>query len=214
MDTVRPRASTRGRRFGAPVLLAAAAVLIHFVPAADGMLEYSRQSIAAGEVWRAFTGHWTHGSADHLAWDALVFAVLGCALVRRSRATFWWTVAGSAVAISFALFAIEPQWETYRGLSGIDAALFAALAATLWRDGKRREDRHLAAGALLLLGAKIVFELATGSTLFATAVPGHQVVPLAHLAGLAAGLLVARVGGSHHGSWAHWRHGPTTPKSG
>jgi rhomboid family GlyGly-CTERM serine protease len=161
------------------------------LPSAASWLEYSRTDIAAGEIWRVFTGHWAHGSLDHLAWDALVFAILGCALAKRSLATFWWTVSGSAIAISLALLAMEPRWETYRGLSGIDAALFAALAAILWRTGERRLERGLAAGALLLLAGKIVFELATGSTLFTAAVPGHQVVPLAHLVGLGAGLTAA-----------------------
>lgn len=182
-----------GRRFGAPMLLAATAILIHLLPTAGSLLEYSRTGIAAGEAWRLLTGHWTHGSLDHLSWDAVVFAVLGCILAKRSLTTFWWTVTGSAVAISLALFAIEPRWETYRGLSGIDAALFAALAVTLWRETERRPERALAAGALLLLGAKILFELATGSALFTAAVPGHQVVPLAHLVGLATGLMVALI---------------------
>lgn len=186
----------RGRRLGAPALLAgpallsAAAVLVHLLPGVAGRLEYDRAAVLRGELWRLLTGHWTHLSADHLALDVVAFAALGAALAWRGRRIFWRTVLGSAAAISLSLLLLGPQWSSYRGLSGIDSALFTALATLLWLGGGRSE-RPLGAVALALFAAKIACESITGVALFTPTVQGHDVVPLAHLAGAAVGLAVA-----------------------
>ena len=186
----------RGRRLGAPALLAgplllsALAVLVHLLPGAAALLQYERAEILRGQLWRLLTGHWTHTSPDHLVWDVVAFSALGVALAWRSRGLFWRTVIGSAAAISAALLLLAPQWHTYRGLSGIDSALFVALAVTLLA-GERRADRLRGAAALLLFAGKVGFETLTGSALFTTPVPDHQVVPLAHLVGASVGLVAA-----------------------
>lgn len=189
----------RGRRLGAPAfqaanrlaapaLLAAAAVLVQLIPGAAGLFEYDRSAILDGQLWRLFTGHWTHLSLDHLAWDVLAFAALGGALAWRSRRLCRRIILGSAAAISAALLLIGPRWESYRGLSGIDSALFAALAATLWLENRRRSDRWLGATALILFCGKVGLEMLTGSALFTGDVPGHEIVPLAHFVGAGVGL--------------------------
>jgi len=196
---------SRGRRFGVPallvlpklltlagpVLLAAGAVVVHLLPGVISLLEYSRDAILGGQLWRIITGHWTHASLDHLVWDVLAFAALGGAVAWRDRGLFWWTVLGSAVAISLTLFVFAPQWETYRGLSGIDSALFVALGAAVWMESKRRSDRWLAGTALLLFSGKVSFEMLTGSALFTTDVAGHEVVPMAHFVGACVGVAAA-----------------------
>ena len=59
----------------ASLLLAAAAVVIHVLPRAATRPQYDRAAIAAGELWRILSGHWTHVSADHLFWNVLAFVV-------------------------------------------------------------------------------------------------------------------------------------------
>jgi rhomboid family GlyGly-CTERM serine protease len=184
------RLFSRGRRFGAPALLAALACLLYFVPGAGRALEYDRAAIASGQLWRILTAHWTHSSLDHLAWDVIVFAVLGAALAARHLRLFVWIMVVSPVAISGALLWIGPQWHIYRGLSGVDSALFAALSTVLWREWAGKE-RWFIATALLLFSGKIALEAATGVALFATDLSGQDVVPLAHLAGGAGGLFCA-----------------------
>ncbi len=188
---------SRGRRLGAParltgpLILAAAAVLVYLLPVSTGLLEYSREAISRGQIWRLVTGHWTHTSLDHLTWDVVAFLALGGAAAWRGRGLFWRTVLGSAAAISAALLLLAPQWQTYRGLSGIDSALFVALAATLWLESERRADRWLGAVAQIVFVGKLGFERLTGSALFTTETPGHEVVPLAHFAGAGVGLTAA-----------------------
>lgn len=173
-----------------PLLLSALAVLIHLLPGAAALLEYDRAEVLRGQAWRLLTGHWTHTSADHLVWDVVAFAALGLAVAWRGRRLFWRTALGSATAISVALLLLAPQWHTYRGLSGIDSALFVALAATLLA-GNRRVDRLLGGAALLVFAAKVGFETLTGAALFTTPMPDHQVVPMAHLVGAFVGLVAA-----------------------
>jgi len=179
---------SRGRPFGAPAFLAALACLLYFVPGAGRALEYDRVAIAGGQLWRILTAHWTHSSPDHLAWDVLVFAVLGAALSARNPRLFRWIVVVSPLGISGTLLLLGPQWHIYRGLSGVDSALFVALSTVLWKECSGTK-RWLAAATLLLFGGKIVLEATMGVALFATDTAGYDVVALAHLSGGGAGLL-------------------------
>jgi uncharacterized membrane protein len=102
-------------------------------------------------------------------------------------------VAGSAVAISAAVWLAAPQLQLYRGLSGIDSALFAAFFAQLlceaWHE---RSLLQTVVPVLALVGfvGKSAYELATGATLFVATTSAFTAVPLAHLMGAAAGVLV------------------------
>jgi rhomboid family GlyGly-CTERM serine protease len=132
-------------------------------------LAYDCTAIQAGEIWRLLTGHLTHYSADHLLWDTLMFVVLGVLVEGCHRGNFVATVLASATAITAVLWFAHPEVAAYRGLSGIDSALFTNAAILLYIDG-RRFNRPLVwrISALLLVGfvAKLIYELASGSTLF------------------------------------------------
>jgi hypothetical protein len=81
---------------------------------------------------------------------------------------------------------------TYRGLSGIDSALFALLAALIARRAIMEKDwSRLALATLVSIGfaAKIGFELSTGGTLFVNSTAAGMIpVPLAHVVGGIIGL--------------------------
>lgn len=183
----------RLRRF--PILttaLTALAVAVWAIPGAATALQYDRSALAAGELWRSATGHWTHWNADHLTWDLIVFAVFGALVERHSRHRFAAITAGAALAISASLWFAAPEFAQYRGLSGLDSALVAAFCAQLLRNAWH--DRSLLQAlvpAVALLGffGKSYFELATGSTLFVAASPAFTAVPLAHLVGAAVGIM-------------------------
>lgn len=163
---------------------------IHFVPALGDMLQFDRAAVAHGQWWRIFTAHLTHFGEDHLRWDLLAFAVLGAWVERISRSAFLMTLALSAAAISLGVWIAQPQFVTYRGLSGIDSALFGFVLARLLVDGWReRHAARVAIGGLALAGfaVKSAFELATGGTVFVDPSDIFTPVPLAHLLGLAAG---------------------------
>ncbi len=169
--------------------LAALAIATHFSPAATAALEFTREAIARGEWWRFATAHLTHFDANHLWWDVAVFVVVGGLCERESRARFACGLVTASIAITLAVWTWQPQFASYRGLSGLDCALFGVFASDLLQ---HRERAVKFVGALGLAGvaAKCGAELATGSTLFATG-GSYVPVPLAHLVGAAAGWLTA-----------------------
>ncbi|HLP08336.1 MAG TPA: rhombosortase [Opitutaceae bacterium] len=173
--------------------LSVLALAISVIPGAAAALQFDRAALAAGGWWRFVAGHWAHWGGEHLAWDLVVFAVFGALLEARSRRGFAVVVAGSALAISAAVALGAPSLDFYRGLSGIDSALFAAFFAQLLGDA-RRERTVLPAlvPAVALLGfvGKSAYELATGATLFVTATGDFVVVPLAHVVGAGVGMAV------------------------
>jgi rhomboid family GlyGly-CTERM serine protease len=186
------------RRFllGAPVTLALllCSLAAFFSPQLSTALQWDREAIAAGEIWRVITGHFVHWDGEHLFWDAAMFAVLGCLLEIRYRRAFLACLGSAALAISAAIWIFQPELATYRGLSGLDTALFAMLAADLLLESRRGAERSLRAvalPALLLIGllAKIAYEFIAGTTIFVdAAASGFTPVPLAHLVGALAGL--------------------------
>lgn len=144
------------------------------------------------EPWRLFTGHLVHWSGEHLAWDLLLFLGLGLACERlhgRRRTALALALAVPAVALG--CFLLVPDLVAYRGLSGLDAALFTLLAVRCLR-APGALTRRAGAAALAALGGKILWETATGASLFLSGLPGGPeavvVVPAAHVMGALAGL--------------------------
>lgn len=159
------------------------------------LLQFDRTAIADGELYRLVTGHFVHWNLDHLVWDAAVFIVLLLIGWRTDRRRTLATLAAASVAIPVVLWFAMPQMQTYRGLSGLDSALFAMVAALWWRDARAAGHR----GAVITLGtlggaffAKLVYEITTGQTLFVDShAAGFVPIPLAHLVGGVVGALVA-----------------------
>lgn len=187
----RARRASRAESWVSALLLGSPALVPALWPRAAGWLEYDRGRIAAGELWRGVTCHWTHWPGDHwpgdhLLWDLVVFVLLVALSWRFGRARTLGALASAAFLIPLALWLLAPELERYRGLSGLDSALFVLLAAGLIRrelvTGRRRTVALL--GALLLaFAAKVVLEAATGRALFVDASAAFVPVPLAHLVG-------------------------------
>jgi rhomboid family GlyGly-CTERM serine protease len=157
--------------YGLTLLLTLPALVILAVTDAGEALQYDRGEVAGGQWFRLLTCHWTHWNADHAFWDILMFGVLGAWCERQSRSGLLAATFGSALAISAAVWHFA-ELPTYRGLSGLDSALFAFAAAAIlqesWRQG---QSLQLGVGALFVGGfvAKVSFEMLTGSTLFVDA---------------------------------------------
>lgn len=173
--------------------LAAVAMALGLAPALADTFALDRSAFTNGEVWRLLTGHLTHFDNDHLVWDVVALLVLGGLAELDSRRAVVWTLAIAAAAIGVSVVVLQPQFDSYRGLSGLDSALFGLVIARLGLDGWRQ--RHgfsmalagLAGGGFL---AKTGWEFAVGDTLFAVGAT-YAPVPLAHLVGLLAGIGVA-----------------------
>ncbi len=160
--------------------LLAAATLLSAFPRLGVPLQLHLGASVPALLVEAFTCHLVHWNAAHLFYDALALALLAPMLDRRELPL---TLLLSAPAVSLAVLALHPELPTYCGLSGVNCALYAHVAAKL---GRRNAALGLAALAGILL--KTLLELSAGRTFFATGfIPVHS----AHLAGIAAGLISA-----------------------
>jgi hypothetical protein len=98
--------------------------------------------------------------------------------------------------VSLAVWLLLPSLQIYRGLSGLDCALFALLAVLVL--GEKSESRNFRRFVVLLFFilflAKIGIEAALGTTLFVdNSRSGLVPVPVAHVAGAIAGTLAGLV---------------------
>jgi rhomboid family GlyGly-CTERM serine protease len=172
--------------------LSLAAILATESPVLTSMLQLDRSALALGEWWRLFTGHLTHWNRDHLLWDVAAFFVLGMACVVRSWRATAMCLVSSALAISGTFLLSRADLSCYRGLSGVDSALFGLLAGQLYWQSRRTGDAALGALAkwsLALFGAKVGFEIVTGHTLFVDSeAAGFVPLAAAHAAGLLVGV--------------------------
>jgi rhomboid family GlyGly-CTERM serine protease len=134
-----------------------------------------------GAAWRVATCHFTHFTYEQLAWDAIVFLILGFACTRRNGGAFQATLLASIVVVPIAVLLFAPNVTTYRGLSGLDSALFALLLTT--------ESRRSGLVAFCAAGfaMKLIFEMTTGATVFVSGA-AFAPVPVAHVAGAVIGL--------------------------
>ncbi len=191
----------------ATALLAFLAVAAFFLPRWTELLQYDRARIAAGEVWRLATCHATHWSGDNLFWDAATFILLGAITEVRWPRWFLGCLFLSGAAISAAIWLVQPEIRTYRGLSGIDSALFTLVLTGEIRHGilMGQRRRLLAAGFLAVaFTAKTTVEVVGGSTVFVdSAAAGFMPVPLAHAIGGLIGGAIGAIAGAPAARSAH-----------
>lgn len=170
---------------------AALALAVHTLPGANEALQFDRAALAHGEHWRWLTAHFAHFGMNHLAWDVAVLLVLGCLCESVSRIRTVLALGLAAATITPVVWFWQPEFTTYRGLSGLDSAMFGLFAATLVRRDERAA-KLVGFLALVGFGAKCAAELATGATVFAAGT-GYAPVPLAHALGLACGALAGHL---------------------
>jgi len=172
------------------VLTVAAAAAIQLHAGLQAALQFDRQAVAAGQFWRLLTCHLVHCGGSHLAADMVGFVTLWWLACRRPRPVSWMALAAAAV-IGLALCFLAPHVATYRGMSGVNFALFGYLLVI--RLGEPSRLLRAASWAFLAtLVFEVIYEVTTGRSLTANSLPaGVTVVGVVHAAGLATGVLVA-----------------------
>lgn len=183
-----------GRFPGVSLTLSLLAGALYFrLPDLVPALEYHREALNHGQAWRLITCHCTHFSPMHLFWDVIAFFVLGSLIEHRTRKGLLLTLAISSIGISAVVWTCMPDLAVYRGLSGVDSALFVFIVLALIREKMQNGQRlGLAMTFMLLLAfmGKMIFEFQSGSTIFVTELgSGVVAVPLAHVAGGLAGVI-------------------------
>ncbi len=156
------------------------------------LFEYDRSLVSLPAMYRFLTCQWTHFSIAHFAWDAAVFLVLGLLIEQYSRRALLAIVGISAIAVPLAVHLFCPDIHTFRGLSGIDSALFGFILTRALLQA--RQDRHRArlVWCIAVLGLfilKTTIETLTQTPVFASG--DFVVVPLAHAVGLVVGIFWA-----------------------
>ena len=169
------------------LLLVGSAVAVHVIPGAAAALIFDRAAIAGGEWWRMVTGNWVHLSMSHLVYDALAVLIAGC-LLERDGAPLRSIVLASAGAVGLAVLLGLPGIARFGGLSGVVYALVAYLALSGLRE--RGAWRFLCLTTLLVIAAKLCFELSTGRFLLVPTDDEIIAVPLVHAVGMAVALVV------------------------
>lgn len=211
--------SVHDRRWGweavGMLLMVGLVVALFYVPGMGAWLQYDRVALGYGQCWRLFTGHVTHWTAAHLFWDLLAFVILSIFAWRISAGRYGVCLLLASAAISITAWAFLPEMVEYRGLSGLDSALFVfvalgllreRVAAHLWisREAWNKEQWGWAAIlGLALVGfvGKTMYELVTGQVLFVQDLgPNVVPIPLVHVVGGVVGGGVALVGRRVKGS--------------
>lgn len=181
------------RTFPTTIIVAALSLLAFVSPMLSQLWQLEFDAVAGGQSWRLLTGHLTHYGGGHLFWDLLMFVVLAAACEGQHRRLFAPSLMLMAAGISVSLALLRSDITVYRGLSGVDTGLFVWFVADQAIGCLRRREPGTAALWLLPAVAvcgKLIFEIATGQTLF---VDSSHFTPLveSHLVGAAIGLALA-----------------------
>jgi rhomboid family GlyGly-CTERM serine protease len=165
-------------------LLAALLVLLWFTgDSGRELLRYERAAVLQGEYWRLLTGHFVHGSAQHLLLNAVGLGLIAALFPREYSAPAWLLIlASSIVTIDLGFVFLKPQLQWYVGLSGVLHGALAAGALGWWR----HESRALALVLSAVLVGKLAWEQWHGALPLSGDMP---VVVDAHLYGAIGGAL-------------------------
>ncbi len=169
---------------GLPLFVLAILAIELLAPA--GTLEY-RRALLAPEPWRLLTGHLVHLSLTHALLNCVALMLLGRLFDSRLKPREFWAVLGGApVLISVAFWALLPELEWYRGLSGALHALYFA-GCMVWLGDATGRGRWLPLAALALGTIKVLAEQPWDASFPFREWLGAPVVPQAHLIGAVIG---------------------------
>ncbi len=187
------------RRLGTPpwfyLAVLALALVIQLFPAWRGALIYERDALAAGELWRAWTGHLVHFGWPHFGADTALLLIIGWTIGREFPRASWLGLLLLPPFISAAVYWTDPAMQRYAGLSAVNLGLLLLLAARGWK-GDRRDWFWPA--IVVIYVAELAYEIhrgGRGGGFIAFDDPDVKVATSAHLAAAAYALvawLVAR----------------------
>lgn len=102
------------------LVLAALFLLLMQSPSVSVLFEYRRDLIGSGELWRLFTGHFTHLNLAHAAMNAVGTILVALLFATEIRRAHWWAlIAGAPLLISAGLWFRQPDLTGYAGFSGV-----------------------------------------------------------------------------------------------
>ena len=173
-------------------LITGLALLLFAVPSWGKWFEFQFYNFD-GWQWLSLLGcHCLHWSGEHLFWDLSMFFILGLLCESHMQRKFAAVMALAGLAIPLCVLTLQPQLHSYRGLSGLDTAIFSLFMGHLLVTRLRERDWTQAIWmALLLVGMvlKIGAEVYSSANIFVSD-DSFTPVPLAHVIGAVIGLAV------------------------
>ena len=169
------------------LLLALLCLVLAWLPEPlQQLLQYQRDAIGQGQLWRLLTGHLLHSNNWHLLMNLaglLLAMLLHGSYYRGKMLTLQWLLCG--LAISLALYYYSPQIHIYVGLSGL-------LHSMLTLGALRDIHLKMLTGWLLLAGllVKVSVEQWQGPDAQLAQLIDASVAIDAHLYGVIAGLAI------------------------
>ncbi|MGY8749800.1 MAG: rhomboid family intramembrane serine protease [Pirellulales bacterium] len=172
--------------------VAVATVVVFLIPGLESLLDFQTNLPVFHQLIQLFGCHMAHWSFDHLVWDLVMFVTMGVICERRNSIQYAIALALSAITIPLLVSYFALDVSSYRGLSGLDTALFG-LAVLYLVDSSIREKNWPGVGMYAFLFAgmmgKIAYECFVGGTLFVNS-EGFTAVPIAHLVGAVIGTAI------------------------
>lgn len=142
-------------------------------------LEFDRQQILAGQVWRLWTGHWVHTHSSHLILNAVVAVALYSIIFTRLKTLelLFCAVAFSCL-ISVSLLYWYPHLDWYNGLSGVLHGLVSYYTLRL----ALAQNKNYGLG-FIAVWLKVLFEFYQGQLGHQQVLAGMTVISQAHYIG-------------------------------
>ncbi len=150
-------------------------------------LEYQREALQAGELWRLLSGQLIHLNPPHLLMNlAGLWLIWLLFFIREApMVTCLYRLPAILLLTALGLWLLNPEVTWYRGLSG---ALHGLLTLALLRQWRAQPTTHSL--LLLLLIGKVVWEQASGPVPGSEAWISGRVIVDSHLYGTAAGGII------------------------
>ena len=160
-----------------------------------GVLEFDRQQILSGEIWRIWTGHLVHTNSSHFSLNIVAAIIIYFTFftgIKLGELLLCGFVFASLISVT--LLCVYPGLAWYNGLSGLLHALVAYFSVRLARD----EDKIFWA-ALVVVWLKVLVEGIRAHSGYENLVGDMAVIIEAHLIGAFFGTVTAFI------FMAHWR---------
>lgn len=157
------------------------------------VLEFDRQQLLSGEIWRIWTGHLVHTNSSHFALNIAAAIIIYFTFFLRIKSGEL-LLCGFifAALISVALLYIYPSLGWYNGLSGLLHALVAYFSVRLASD----EDKIFWTG-LIIIWMKVLAEAIHAYFGYESLIGDMPVITEAHLMGAFFGTVTALICMAH-----------------
>jgi rhomboid family GlyGly-CTERM serine protease len=182
MTDILHRLKCHGLRNGLWLLLVGLCFVLQLLPAE--VVQFERQRIAQGELWRLLSGHFVHLNWSHFALNMAGLFMLWLFFRGYQRQLYWLLAIVLIALLCSAGLYIDGQLASYVGFSGVLHGLFLLGAL---HECKRYPLSGVVLLALLL--GKLLWEQWQGALPGSEALSGGRVAVNAHLYGALAGLL-------------------------